>query len=104
MKLTFPCRGSELETEDTRTPLQNPIQGYPPLETDSLVEETRKHRFSALVNGICIGVGVIFILLGVLMPITSMGMLVQGLLSVIGGIVVLTVGLVVEVYNWAKLR
>jgi Na+-translocating ferredoxin:NAD+ oxidoreductase RnfE subunit len=68
------------------------------------LEETKRHRFSALVDGICIGVGVVFMLLGVLMPVTSEGMLVQGLLSIIGGLVVTAVGTVVEVYHWAKLR
>ena len=43
-------------------------------------------------------------LLGVLMPVTGEGMLVQGLLSIIGGLVVLAVGTVVEVYHWAQLR
>ncbi len=46
----------------------------------------------------------VFILLGVLMPITSIGMLMQGLISIIGGIVVLVIGVVVEVYQWAKLH
>ncbi len=70
----------------------------------SPVEETRRHRFSALVDGICIGVGIVFVLLGVLIPITSFGMLVQGLMSVIGGLVVLAVGTIVEVYHCAKLH
>ena len=46
----------------------------------------------------------VFIFLGVLMPITSVAMLVPGLMSVIGGVVVLAVGAVVEVYHWAKLH
>jgi len=95
---------SDLEVENHRTPLQAPVEGYTPLETPSSIEETKRHRFSALVDGICIGVGVVFILLGVLMPITSAGMLVQGLMSIIGGLVVTTVGLVVEVYHWAQLH
>jgi hypothetical protein len=74
------------------------------LETYSQLEETRRHRFSALVDGMCIGVGIVFILLGVLMPLTTVGMLVQGLLSIIGGLAVSAVGTVVEVWHWAKLR
>ncbi|UCB61356.1 MAG: hypothetical protein JSW72_04725 [Candidatus Bathyarchaeota archaeon] len=92
-----------LELEKSHQQLQTPIEGFPPLEIDSPVEEKRRHRFSALINGICIGVGMVFILMGVLMPITSSGMLVQGLMSIIGGLVVLTVGTVVEVYHWAQL-
>jgi len=46
----------------------------------------------------------VFILLGVLMSITSVGMLIQGLMSIIGGLVVSAVGVIVEVYHWAKLR
>jgi hypothetical protein len=76
----------------------NPIEACPP------TEETRRHRFSALVDGICIGVGMVFIFLGILMPITSVGMLAQGLMSIIGGIVVLTIGVTVEIYQWAKLH
>ena len=83
---------------------RKPIEGYATLEAFSKVEETRRHRFSALVDGICIGVGTVFILLGVLMPITSAGMLVQGLMSIIGGLAVMAIGAVVEVYHWAKLN
>jgi Na+-translocating ferredoxin:NAD+ oxidoreductase RnfE subunit len=93
-----------MEVEKPRTQPQTPIEGYTPLDAFSAVEETRRHRFSALVDGICIGVGVVFILLGALMPITSAGMLVQGLMSIIGGLVVSAVGMVVEVYHWAKLH
>ncbi|MFQ6068057.1 MAG: hypothetical protein ACE5KD_00785 [Candidatus Bathyarchaeia archaeon] len=93
-----------METEKSRAQLQTPIQGYTPFETRSPVEETRRQRFSALVDGICIGVGIVFILLGVLMPITSVEMLVQGLMSIIGGLIVLAVGAVIEVYHWAELR
>ena len=103
-KLPFFDRCSDLETENSRARVQSSIQKYSTLEAITQTEETRRHRFSALVDGICIGVGVVFILLGVLMPITSADMLVQGLMSVIGGLVVLVVGLVVEVYNWAKLN
>lgn len=45
-----------------------------------------------------------FVLLGVLMSITSIGMLMQGLMSIIGGLVVLAIGTIVEVYHWAKLH
>lgn len=90
--------------EKPRTQLQPPIEAYLPLEASTKTEEMRKQRFSALVDGICMGVGIVFILLGVLMPITSAGMLVQGLLSIIGGLVVFTVGAVVEVYHMARIR
>lgn len=95
---------SDLEAENSRTQLQKPVERYNPIEVCPPTEETRRHRFSALVDGICIGVGMVFIFLGVLMPITSVGMLVPGLMSIIGGIVVLTIGAVVEVYHWAKLH
>jgi hypothetical protein len=93
-----------LEAENPRAQYQAPIDGYSSLEPYSATEETRRERFSALVDGICIGVGMVFVLLGVLMPITSAEMLVQGLMSIIGGLVVLAVGVAVEVYHWAKLR
>lgn len=94
----------QLEAENSRPRIQPSVQGYTPLEAYSQLEETRRHRFSALVDGMCIGVGVVFILLGVLMPLTTVGMLVQGLLSIIGGLTVSAVGTIVEVWHWAKLR
>jgi hypothetical protein len=97
-------RGSGVETEKSRPQFQTPIAAFAALEPAATAAEMRKQRFSALVDGICMGVGIVFILLGVLMPITSGGMLVQGLLSVIGGLVVLAVGAIVEVYHWAKIR
>lgn len=93
-----------LEAENSSTQLQTPRGGHIALKAYSPVEETRRHRFSALVNGICIGVGMDFVLLGVLMSITSIGMLMQGLMSIIGGLVVLAIGTIVEVYHWAKLH
>lgn len=93
-----------MEAENSRTQLQTPLERYNPVEVCFPAEETRRHRFSALVDGICIGVGMVFILLGVLMSITSVGMLIQGLMSIIGGLVVSAVGVIVEVYHWAKLR
>lgn len=93
-----------MEAKNPQPQLQPTIEGYSTLETSSVVEETRRHRFSALVDGICIGVGIVFILMGMLMSITSAGLLVQGLVSIIGGLVVLAVGVIVEVYHWAKLR
>jgi hypothetical protein len=93
-----------LEAENPPTRFQTPIERYEQLDTYSVADEIRSHRFSALVDGVCMGVGLVFILLGSLMAITSLGMLVQGLMSIIGGLVVLTTGVVVEVYRWAKLQ
>lgn len=93
-----------MEAEKPRAQLKPHIEGYSTLRSFTTIEETKRHRFSALVNGICIGVGIVFILLGVLMPLTSIGMLLQGLLSIIGGLIVLAVGTVVEIYHWAKLH
>jgi len=45
------------------------------------------------------GVGIVFTLLGVLMPLINIGMLLQGLLSIIGAIVVLAIGTIVEIYH-----
>ena len=93
-----------MEAENSSSQLQTSRGGHIALEAYSPVEETSRHRFSALVNGICIGVGMVFVLLGVLMSITCIGMLMQGLMSIIGGLVVLAMGTIVEVYHWAKLH
>lgn len=90
---------------EAQTQVQIPIEDTPTKRmVVSYFEQVKKQRFSAFLNGICIGVGIVFILLGVLMPITNTGMLTQGLLSVIGGIVVTAIGTVFEVYHWAKLH
>ena len=83
--------------------METPIVSSVSHGNNSLVEDVRRQRFSALVDGICMGVGIVFILLGVLMPISSDGLLVQGLMSIIGGLVVLSIGTVVEVYHCARL-
>ena len=93
-----------MEAENSNAQLQKPVERYNPIEAFPPTEETKRHRFSALVDGICIGVGMVFIFLGILMPITSIGMLASGLMSIIGGIVVLTIGTTVEIYHWAKLH
>ncbi len=84
--------------------MERPIVSSVSRGDSALVEEVKKQRFSALVDGIFMGVGIVFILLGVLMPISSDGLLVQGLLSIIGGLLVLSIGTVVEVYHCAKLN
>ena len=87
------------------TELQIPLEDAPTKRrVVSYFEQVKKQRFSAFLNGICLGVGIVFILLGVLMPITNASWLTQGLLSVIGGIVVTAIGTVFEVYHWAKLH
>jgi hypothetical protein len=61
------------------------------------------HRFSALVDGICMGVGFVFLILGIAMPMLISQQLVVGLLLVIGAILCLAAGAIIEVYQWAKL-
>jgi Na+-translocating ferredoxin:NAD+ oxidoreductase RnfE subunit len=90
---------------ESQAQLQIPVEDGPTKRrVVSNFEQVKKQRFSAFLNGICLGVGIVFILLGVLMPIADPGMLMQGLLSIIGGIVVTAIGTVFEVYHWAKLH
>jgi hypothetical protein len=64
-------------------------------------------RFSALMNGVFIGVGVIFLIWGatdIIFPITDrMNVAVFGLTRILLGIVSLSVGVGVEAVQWAKI-
>lgn len=64
-------------------------------------------RFSALMNGIFVGVGIIFLIWGatdIAFPITDrMNVAVFGLIRIILGIISLSVGLGVESVQWAKM-
>jgi len=68
---------------------------------------TKWHRFSALFNGVLIGVGVIFVLWGftdIMFPITSwMTVAVFGLIRVILGIISLSIGVGAEATQWARM-
>lgn len=66
-------------------------------------ETIKKHRFSALVDGVCMGIGFVFLILGIAMPMMVPQQMVVGLLLVIGAILCLTAGAISEVYQWAKL-
>jgi len=68
-----------------------------------MVEFIKKHRFSALVDGICMGIGFVFLILGLAMPMLMVQQLIPGLLLIIGAILCLTAGAILEVYQWAKL-
>lgn len=71
----------------------------------NLVDLLRRNRSSALIDGICLGIGFIFIIFGIAIPLVlrTTEQTIIGLLAIIGGILVCVVGGIVEVYNWAKL-
>jgi len=64
-------------------------------------------RFSALMNGVFVGVGVIFLIWGatdIAFPITErMNVAVFGLTRILLGIISLSVGIGVEAVQWAKI-
>lgn len=68
---------------------------------------TKLQRFSALLNGVFIGVGVIFLLWGatdIAFPITDrMNVAVFGLMRIILGLISLSVGVGIEAVQWAKI-
>ncbi|HVP41151.1 MAG TPA: hypothetical protein VMS95_04280 [Candidatus Krumholzibacteriaceae bacterium] len=66
-------------------------------------ETIKKHRFSALVDGVCMGIGFVFLILGIAMPMMISQEMVVGLLLIIGAILCLAAGALLEVYQWAKL-
>jgi len=67
---------------------------------------TKRARFSAIVNGVFVGVGITFLLWGatdIAFPITErMNVAVFGLMRIILGIISLSVGVGVEAVQWAK--
>jgi len=62
------------------------------------------HRFSALVDGVCMGIGFVFLILGVALPMVAAAQMILGLLMIIGAILCLATGAIIEVYQWAKLK
>jgi hypothetical protein len=62
------------------------------------------HRFSALVDGVCMGIGFVFLILGVAVPMMVSTQMVLGLFMIIGAILCLATGAIIEVYQWAKLE
>ena len=76
----------------------------PNLDQKNLLEEVKRHRSSALIDGICMGVGGVFIVLGIMIPIILSDQIINGLLTIIGGILVAIIGGIMEVYHWAKLH
>lgn len=66
-------------------------------------EVIKKHRFSALVDGVCMGIGFVFLILGIAMPMMISTQMVVGLFLIIGAILCLATGAIFEVYQWAKL-
>lgn len=64
-------------------------------------------RFAALMNGVFVGVGIIFLIWGatdIAFPITErMNAAVFGLMRIILGIVSLSVGIGIEAVQWAKI-
>lgn len=74
------------------------------LEHKNVLEEVKRHRSSALIDGICMGIGFVFIILGIMIPIILSDQMINGLLAIIGGILVAVIGGMMEVYHWARLH
>ena len=74
------------------------------MDQQNLREEVKRHRSSALIDGICLGVGFVFIVLGIMIPIILNDQIITGLLAIIGGILVTIIGGMMEVYHWARLH
>jgi hypothetical protein len=68
---------------------------------------TKIQRFSALMNGIFIGVGLLFLIWGatdIIFPITEIiNVAVFGLMRVLLGVISLSIGIGVEAVEWAKI-
>jgi len=74
------------------------------LDQQNLLEEVKRHRSSALIDGICLGIGFVFIVLGIMILIILNAQIINGLLARIGGILVTIIGGMMEVYHWARLH
>lgn len=91
---------SRMVAENYSKSVQTTVKEYMPSD---IIEETKRHRFSALVDGMCIGVGVITIILGILTSMVT-EQLAFGLSLIVGGLVILMIGTVVEVHNLGEIR
>lgn len=74
------------------------------LDQKNLFEEVKRHRYSALIDGVFMGVGFVFIVLGIMLPIILSDQVINGLLTIIGGILAAVIGGTMEVYHWARLH
>lgn len=68
------------------------------------IEEAKKHRFSAVLNGMCMGMGLLFLLMGILLPLLMPHNIVQALIFILVGVVSIAAGMGLEAYQWAKLQ
>jgi hypothetical protein len=50
------------------------------------------------------GIGFVFLILGLALPMLDVAQMVLGLLMIIGAILCLATGAIIEVYQWAKLK
>jgi len=68
---------------------------------------TKSSRFSAVMNGVFIGVGIVFLIWGatdIAFPITErMNVAVFGLMRIMLGVVSMSVGMGVEAVQWTKM-
>jgi membrane-bound ClpP family serine protease len=91
----------EQESQETYANEELAVQAVPKQTSDA--EVIKRNRFSALVDGVCMGIGFVFLILGIAMPMMMPPQMVVGLLLIIGAILCLATGAIVEVYQWAKL-
>jgi len=73
------------------------------LNNKNLLGLLKRNRSLALIDGVCLGFGFVFIIYGILLPLGVRDQTINGLLAVILGMVMSTIGGVMEVYHWAKL-
>lgn len=73
------------------------------LNNKNLLGLLRRNRSLALIDGVCIGIGFVFIVYGIVLPLSIRDQTINGLLAIIGGMITSTIGGVMEVYHWARL-
>lgn len=91
---------SDQETQETQQAQEAQEIAKPSEDTQAV----KDHRFSALVDGFCMGAGFVLLFAGTTMPFLMPQQLTTGLGLVIGAILCMSLGTILEVHQLAKLK
>jgi len=73
------------------------------LNNKNLLGLLKRNRSLALIDGVCLGIGFVFIVFGIVLPLGVPDQTINGLLAIMCGMFTSTIGGIMEVYHWAKL-
>ncbi|MEM2912551.1 MAG: hypothetical protein QW146_08625 [Candidatus Bathyarchaeia archaeon] len=92
------------EIQESYDDVEEVEESSPTPKPKNLIDMVKQHRYSALVDGICLGMGAVFLLFGIVFPLVLTQQIVYGLFLIISGILIMATGAIVEAYHFGKLR